>query len=520
MSAVTAESLKVVSVMPQTCMPHSHVTSEIETDDAKAKKESGLKRLFRICEREVVAYRASDGNAVVACADSPHLVYPIGSIACAPIAKVQVQYYNIYDEPATTAMVQNLRESLRAHTVNQTPNPVHIRAAREDDVIWLDTGWPDGEVIRISSDGWSIFSNSPVLFTRSPLMASVPDPRGIPGDLSRLNQYLHCAESDLPLVWATLLCTWFDGAPQPVFSLLGSADSGKSTAMRFLIDLVDPSTTQTGSSLTKDPRDFKALARTRRILAFDNVSGMDGSQSDLLARVSTGGELMSRALYTDDDAHVTQLMRPVWLNGIMSGFTRSDLASRAVMIELETISSESRLSSDELNKRWQLDRPVIFAGLLDLCVAILAADPKVKATGVHRLVEFEHIVSAIDSLHGTEGIVRLRLQTTDLSDTVLDATTLGAVLRTAIEEDRDDPDRSHRDLYPSPFGTFSTQEYMNLITKWARDDERRELPDSVKKFGETLTRLIPDLERVLEVKVSRTRVAGGRRGLIIEDLRK
>ncbi|MEK8107429.1 hypothetical protein NKG94_23930 [Micromonospora sp. M12] len=41
--------------------------------------------------------------------------------------------------------------------------------------------------------------------------------------------------------------------------------------------------------------------------------------SDLLCRVATGGELTTRELYTNDGAHVSDLLVPVWLTSIDSG---------------------------------------------------------------------------------------------------------------------------------------------------------------------------------------------------------
>ena len=496
----------------------SHAAPDDVSVDSQ-KKPSALKKLMKIAERDIRYYLSTDGNIMVASTDLPHVAFPLSSNFCPPVAQVQVQYQNTYDEPVSTSMVGNLKESIRAHAITEAATPVHIRAARLDNEIWLDTGWSSGEVIRITAAGWEVCMDSPVVFTRSNVMGMLPDPRSVNGDVSALERYVNCSQRDMPLMWAVLITSWCDGAPQPVFSLLGGADSGKSTSMRLLMDLVDPSTTQSGASLPKDPRDFKALAKTRRVLSFDNVSHLDPSQSDYLARISTGGELMSRALYSDDDAHVTQLMRPVWINGIMSGFSRSDLASRSVMIEVEPIEAGSRVSSDELNERWELDRSIIFAGLLNMSSSVLATPKHVKRTGEHRLAEFEQNLAAIDDLYGTTGINQLREQTMSLSETVLNATPLGSVLCRKIEEERGGkllPIDSDSEL----LGHFSTQEFMQLVRNRASEEEARKLPNTTKAFGEALMRLKCDLERVMKIRITKKRVRGGRRGWMVEDLIK
>ena len=500
---------------------------------------NAIQRLMAIAEDRVVPLRTTDGSLMAAKKDKPHLVYPLNGLNSEALVPVFLDYVNTYGKPAPKEAMNALRSLVEMQAVASEPCVVYQRAAWVDGTIWVDTGWSDGSAIRVNEDGWQVVSSCPVHFSRSQVTGGVPDPRGVDGNTQALKEFVHCAEEDLPLVWAVLVTTWFTDVPQPVFSVLGGADSGKSTTMRFLLDLVDPSTTQAGSTLSKDERVLKALAAARRVMCFDNVSGVDQATSDLLARTATGGEMASRALYTNDAAHITQLMRPVWLNGIMDGFHRGDLASRAVRVELHPVAPEKRVSVEELKARWADLRPAIFAGLLDLMVDVLARRHAMRPAGKHRNVEFERNLLTIDVLWSTSGAQRLEEHTQVLAETVLDGSTFGMVWRRAVAQEREhwqpslfEGEDGVTQVSPRYVGSVvpearterlfqrhTTAQLMDIINTFAEDGEKRMMPQTTKRFGEELLRIRPQLESVLGVRVEKTR-KGQQRYYVIEDLRR
>lgn len=499
---------------------------------------NATQKLMRIAQEQTLPMRTTDGSLMAAKKDKPHLVYPLNGLNSEALVPVFLEYVNAHGKPAPKEAMNALRSLVEMQAVDSEPCVVYRRAAWVDGIIWLDTGWADGSVIRVDADGWEVVSACPVRFSRSQVTGGVPDPRGADGKRDALNQFVHCAEQDLPLVWAILVTTWFTDVPQPVFSILGGADSGKSTTMGFLMDLVDPSTTQPGGTLDKDVRTLKAIASTRRVMCFDNVSRVDAEMSDLLARISTGGELLTRALYSNDTAHITQLMRPVWLNGIMDGFQRGDLASRAVRLELLSVAPSERKSVEDLRARWAKHRPSIFAGLLDLTVEVLRCRDEVSSSGKHRNVEYERNLITIDTLWGTMGAERLEEQAEDLAQTVLDSSTFGMVWRRAVAQAREywQPtlfedeggvmQTTHR--YTGPivpearndhlFQKHTAEQLMNIINEVADDSERRMMPQTAKRFGEELLRIKPQLEAVLGVRVDKPRKSH-QRYYVIKDLR-
>jgi hypothetical protein len=101
------------------------------------------------------------------------------------------------------------------------------------------------------------------------------------------------------------------------------------------------------------------------VLAYDNVSFIPQWFSDALCRVSTGGGLKARQLYTDGEQYVVDLRNPVVLNGVPDAATSQDLISRAIMISPPVIPEEKRLTKSEIDDRLSQILPGVLGALLD-----------------------------------------------------------------------------------------------------------------------------------------------------------
>src|SRR3954467_2225263 len=93
------------------------------------------------------------------------------------------------------------------------------------------------------------------------------------------------------------------------------------------------------------------------LLSFDNASGMKAEMSDTLCSLATGGGIAVRRLYTDDELHVLNYMRPFMINGISGCVTRPDLMERAIPIKLPPISEGGRKTEAELREEFDAMLP-------------------------------------------------------------------------------------------------------------------------------------------------------------------
>jgi len=124
------------------------------------------------------------------------------------------------------------------------------------------------------------------------------------------------------------------------------------------------------------PIDLKGLevcALNSHLLAFDNVSYFKKDMQDHLCILSTGGQVSSRALYTNGEEHIVELSNPVIINGITELASRSDLISRLVRL---TLMKGEVGSISKLKEEFKQDLPAILGQLLNLFVKTLSSPVK------------------------------------------------------------------------------------------------------------------------------------------------
>ena len=238
---------------------------------------------------------------------------------------------------------------------------VHVRVAADGDDIYVDLGDPAWHAVRITATGWSIVQSPPVRFRRSAGMQPLPFPeRGIAID--RLRPFLNVSANDFVLVVAYLLAALRPGGPYPILALIGEQGSAKTSFIRLLRSLVDPSTVPT-TALPFSGRDLFIAAHNAHVQAFENVSKLSNAMSDYLCRLATGGGVRTRALFKDVDETLLRATRPIMLEGI-SQFRRPrrfDGSRRHSRLE----PLADRKTDATLQAEFERLRPGLFGALLD-----------------------------------------------------------------------------------------------------------------------------------------------------------
>ncbi|NLG65983.1 MAG: hypothetical protein GX537_10300, partial [Actinobacteria bacterium] len=293
------------------------------------------------------------------------------------------------NQSALADAVQTLEGlALRAERV-----PLHVRFAAHDGATWLDLGDEAGHAVRVSADGWTVEETAPVLFRRTALTGLLPVP--VPGDLGRLRDFLNVTDEGWALLVGCLVSTYHPAIPHPVLVLTGEQGSGKTSAARQYIDLVDPSP----APLRTAPRDigeWVTVAAGSAVVGLDNVSVIPAWLSDALCRAVTGDGFPRRQLYTDSELVVSAFRRAVVLNGIDLGALSGDLVDRACFVDLQRISYERRRLDAELARDFAAARPALLGGLLDLVAATLRYLPHVRLEGYPRMADHAKVLAALD----------------------------------------------------------------------------------------------------------------------------
>ena len=312
--------------------------------------------------------------------------------------------------------------------------PVFTRTASHEGRLYVDLCDEAWRAIEIDATGWRIVDNPPVRFVRTKGMLALPDPvRG--GKIDDLRPLLNVAsEDDFRLIVGWLLAALRPAGPFPLLAICGEAGSAKSTAAKVLRSLVDPNVAPLRST-PKDERDLFIGASNSACLVFDNLSSIPAWLSDALCRVATGGSYATRTLHTDSDETMFDVSRPVLLTSVGEVIARSDLADRAVLVTLASISEARRMADDEFTARLEAARPRVLGALLDAVAVGLRELPGVELDRMPRMANFIKWTRACEAGLWEPGSIQdaFDRNVADAVDSVLESDPVAVALLTFLE---------------------------------------------------------------------------------------
>jgi hypothetical protein len=489
--------------------------------DSKQKKPAEGTRMRAILDREFRLVRSTDGRTFGVHYATPGRALEHGKANSPLIQQVSKAFLAAEGKWPSATAVAEVSSYAFAMASDKPAEEVPMRCHwnRDTQVLYLDVCDTDGTVLRIDRNGIRA-ADAPAAFRRSRTSAPLPWPIDGPAgaaDLDALWKLVPVCEADRPIVLGLLLVAWMTGTAQPVVLLVGPQDAGKTSTGRFLLSLVDPTTNERGGTMPKDEREWKARVSNTRVVLVDNLSTITAETSDLLCKVATGGEATSRALYTDDDAHISNLKVPVWLTSIDPGVLRNDLASRIVPTELEALTAGRRVAESELAAQQDAARPTITRGLLWLMSEVLKLWPDIdKQSLEHRMGDFAILVRCIDKILGTEGSKRLVEHSRDLAEDVIDGDPIGQILVKLVEK----AEAAGDDL-PTDVTSEALLERCNTLrqqtTGIGYHAGDKSWPRTPKVFSSRLMRVEPALLKAHGIKIVR-RKSNGQKLLSVQRL--
>lgn len=248
--------------------------------------------------------------------------------------------------------------------------------------IYIDMGRPDWRMIDVDSEGWRWCEVAP-MFRRPGGIMALPEPAT--PDFGRIWRYLNVTDEHKPLIAAFVLASFRPSGPYLILDLNGEQGTGKSTAGRVIRRLIDPSASPLRAP-PKDVRDLLVGALNGWVLALDNLSYLGPQISDALCRLSTGGAISERALYSNTDEVLIEVQRPCIINGIQELAVRPDLAERCLHIELDVI--RNRIPESTFWRDFDADAPHIFAGILAGLSAAIRDHDRITIQPLPRMADF------------------------------------------------------------------------------------------------------------------------------------
>ncbi|NQW21398.1 MAG: hypothetical protein HQ477_11885, partial [Chloroflexi bacterium] len=311
--------------------------------------------------------------------------------------KVSEAFRGETKELASTATLKDASEILAAIAVIDGDEfKPYVRVARIKDVIYVDLGGDEWQVVRIDSDGWDITQECPVKFIRPQNFAALPVPEKN-GKLSQFRSLLPNLSAEAWVLIQGFMVGVFDPTgTQPVLVLTGGQGSGKSSAVNLIKSLTDPNLVASRSIPKKIDELFIATEHSR-IPVFDNVSHLSGDQSDALCQIASGGGYGKRMLFTDSDEVAIETKQPMILNGITDFVTRPDLDERCLHVELLPIEPVERKLDSELLDQFDKVKGSILGSIFDAVSTALRRSGDSRLEERPRLAELAEFVTAAES---------------------------------------------------------------------------------------------------------------------------
>lgn len=391
--------------------------------------------------------------------------------------------------PSSTTLNDALRV-FEARAINEGPLRAPFKRVGERDGRWyIDAGFDDWSAIEITPDGWSLLAQHDLPMIRSPAMRAMPPLPHLDATppIDILRPFVNADDMAFPLVVAWLIAALWPRGPYPILILQGEQGTAKSSLTRLLRQIVDPNAAPL-RTMPRDEMDLLVSATHSHVLALDNLSRLSPEASDLLCGIATGTGSSARAKFTDGDEFIVSTKNPVILNGIPALANRPDLASRALVVQLQPIGDDARKSEQEYEAEWSEVAPRVLAALLDIMVCAIGNLPSTKLARSSRLADFERLIEAaapaIGWRPGEFGEIYRRNQE-ELDSVTIEADDVAASIVSLIEED-------------PPYRWTGTPSALldKLRAKISESVSRsKSWPQNALALGVRLTRLAPVLRR-------------------------
>ena len=243
-------------------------------------------------------------------------------------------------------------------------------------------------VVKISSDGCEVIENAPTLFQRTSNMSPQVYPTFDVENHNVINGYFKLKKkSHMILLKVYMASCFIPEIPRPILNLAGGMGSSKSTTLRKIKKIIDPSKRDL-LTMPNGINELSQLLSNNYMACFDNLDSLSPEKSDHLCRASTGGSFSKRKLFSDDEDIIFDIKRPVALNGINIVATRPDLLDRSIILQLERIPKEERKDEATLWHEFDEDLPVIVGSLMDAVACAKKMLPEINLDKLPRMADF------------------------------------------------------------------------------------------------------------------------------------
>ena len=331
-----------------------------------------------------VLYKDERGNAWVRYKDKESFAdQPIKSGTFKAI--VRQHSYKLLKRGISKDLLEQVVDSLEAQALCEGEEyTLKVRVAQiNNDEFWYDLG---NKAVKITSAGWEIVDYPPILFKRySHSKNQVMPVKG--GDLKKLLEFINVNSFKYEILLLTAIISGLiENIPHPIIAISGVQGSAKSTLLRLIQRILDPSIIEE-ISMT-DIIELCQTADHRWVLPFDNLSFIKNVHSDFLCKVVTGAGFSKRRLFLDDDDIIRHFRRFIIINGVNQIVSRPDLLDRCIIIQLDRIEDDKRKTEAEINIAFNENLPFLLGACFDVLSKAIEVYPTLDIKNLPRLADF------------------------------------------------------------------------------------------------------------------------------------
>lgn len=283
---------------------------------------------------------------------------------------------------------------------NQEIVTIYNRIGQKDSAIYYDLQTDDYKSLKITGDMLEIVDTPVGVFQRADLDLAQVEPifdedYDYWGTMRELFNFRN--EEDLELFTLWLISTYIPDIAHPLLLISGPHGSAKSTACSMIQSLVSPQKLYR-STFPRKVSDLVIRLANRCICVFDNMSKLSIDASDTLCSCCTGGSYEKRKLYTDSQLVTIPLKSSVVLNSCESLIERPDLLSRTLQFNMQSLNSADLKSDEEIQKRFEHEKPYILGFLLFGVSHYLYEGDKIEESEMNyvvRMTQFQKVATKI-----------------------------------------------------------------------------------------------------------------------------
>jgi hypothetical protein len=308
--------------------------------------------------------------------------------------------------PSSDAMNQALNVLEMKALLEGEQHSLNLRVAEKNNSFYYDLGNDSWETVKVTSNGCTIQSDTPLLFYRTKNTKAQLTPN-FEGNIELLLNHVLLKDREEQILFLVYVVSCFvPNIPHTILVLSGEKGAAKSTTMRMVRSIIDPAIRDL-LAMPNSIQDLALILSSNYMPCFDNLDTLSAEKSDLLCTAVTGGGISKRTLFTDDEETILSFMRCVGLNGINVVATRSDLLDRSLILDLQRIDETDRKEEREVWSNFDRDKPSILGGALSILSKAMAIYPNVHLDKLARMADFTRWGYAIAEAAGWGGDVFL-----------------------------------------------------------------------------------------------------------------